>query len=83
MILWLLDLVAKVTKVILLVTFPESSLRVSEWPMSFSFIQRQEGRTKIINFDGESMIIINFHMPPPKDLIGLKRNLEKYMKSGK
>ena len=28
-----------------------------------ALIQRQEGKTKIINFDDESIIVINFHIP--------------------
>ena len=28
-----------------------------------ALIQRQEGKTKIINLDDESMIVINFHIP--------------------
>ena len=29
----------------------------------FGLLQRQEGKTKIINFDDERMIVINFHIP--------------------
>lgn len=46
------------------VTFLEFALRLSESPcLSFGLIQRQEGKTKIISFDDENTVLINFHMP--------------------
>ena len=58
---WLPDLVAKI---MLLVTFLQSALGCqSSQCLSFGFIQRQEGKTKIINFDDESTIVINFRIP--------------------
>ena len=53
---WLLDLVAKV---MLLVTFLESSFRLSKWPVSlFDLIERLEGKAKNISLM-VSMIVHN------------------------
>ena len=58
---WLLDLVAKV---MLLVTYLESSFRLSKWPVSlFGLIQRLEGKAKTISLM-VSMIAIYFYMLP-------------------
>ena len=35
----------------------------------FGLLQRQEGKTKIINFDDERIVVINFHMPKKLNVI--------------
>ena len=35
----------------------------------FGLLQRQEGKTKIINFDDERIVVINFHIPKKLNVI--------------